>query len=146
MGLIVFLAVSLVIFAKYRRIKITLAVILTMFSEVVITLGVAALIRWNLDAPGIAGIIAGIGTGVNDQIVLIDESVTDKHTSIKERIKRALFIILGAFLTIIAAMLPLFWAGAGLLKGFALTTIIGISVGILITRPAFADILKKIEG
>ncbi len=55
-----------------------------------------------------------------------------------------MFIIIGAFLTIIAAMLPLFWAGAGLLKGFALTTILGVSVGILITRPAFSEIVKKI--
>lgn len=41
-------------------------------------------------------------------------------------------------------MLPLFWTGAGMLKGFALTTIVGVSVGILITRPAFADIIRKI--
>ena len=49
-----------------------------------------------------------------------------------------------AFLLIIAAMIPLFWAGAGMLKGFALTTIIGVSVGILVTRPAFADIVRMI--
>jgi preprotein translocase subunit SecD len=36
------------------------------------------------------------------------------------------------------------WAGAGLLKGFAITTIIGISVGVFITRPAFSEIVKKI--
>ena len=42
-------------------------------------------------------------------------------------------------------MLPLFWAGAGMLRGFALTTIIGVTGGILITRPAFADILKRIQ-
>jgi preprotein translocase subunit SecD len=42
-------------------------------------------------------------------------------------------------------MLPLFWAGAGLLRGFALTTIIGVSVGILITRPAFGEMVKKIQ-
>ncbi|MDP2951624.1 MAG: protein translocase subunit SecD, partial [bacterium] len=101
---------------------------------------------WNLDAPSIAGIIAGMGMGVNDQIVIIDESVSGKTESIKERIKRALFVIVGAFLTIVAAMLPLFWAGAGLLRGFAFTTLISVSVGILITRPAFADIIKKIEG
>jgi preprotein translocase subunit SecD len=110
-----------------------------------LTLAVAALIRWNLDAPSIAGIIAGMGTGVNDQIIIIDESVSGESTSLKERIKRALFIIVGAFFTIVAAMLPLFWAGTGLLRGFALTTIIGVSVGILITRPAFADIIKKIQ-
>jgi preprotein translocase subunit SecD len=43
-------------------------------------------------------------------------------------------------------MLPLFWAGAGILRGFALTTIIGVTVGILITRPAFADIVERIKG
>jgi len=147
LGILVFVLVSLAIFVKYKKIKLTLAVMLTMASEALLTLGVAALIRWNLDAPGIAGIIAGIGTGVNDQIVILDEA---KHSegdssSLKERVKRALFIVFGAFLTIVAAMLPLFWAGAGLLRGFALTTILGVTVGILITRPAFAEIVKKIE-
>lgn len=144
LALIVFLAVSIVLFIKYRRIKITFSVILTMFSEAFITLAIAALIKWNLDAPSIAGIIAGMGTGVNDQIVILDEAVSNTQSSLKERIKNALFIIFGAFFTIIAAMLPLFWAGAGMLKGFALTTIIGVSVGILITRPAFSEIVKLI--
>ena len=39
-------------------------------------------------------------------------------------------------------MIPLFWVGAGLIKGFALTTIIGISAGVFITRPAFASIVE----
>lgn len=148
LGLVVFCIISLALFVKYRKIKVTLAVILTMFSEAFITLGIAAFIKWNLDAAGIAGIIAGMGTGVNDQIVIIDEAVSGKEgrESLKERVKRALFIIVGAFLIIVAAMIPLFWAGAGILRGFALTTIIGVSVGILITRPAFADIVKKIVG
>lgn len=147
LGLVVFAIVSIAIFVRYRKIKLTLAVIMTMFSEVVITLGIAAFIRWNLDAPAIAGIIAGIGTGVNDQIVIIDESVSrgGQTLSVKHRVKRALFIILGAFVTIVAAMLPLFWAGAGLFRGFAFTTILGVTVGILITRPAFADVIKRIE-
>ena len=144
LGAIVFLIISTLLFIKYKRIKITLSVILTMFSEAFITLGVAAFISWNLDAPSIAGIIAGMGTGINDQILILDESVSNRHISLKERIKRAFFIIIGAFFTIVAAMLPLFWAGAGLLKGFALTTIIGVTVGILITRPAFAEIIRKI--
>jgi len=145
LGLIVFLIISVILFIKYRKIKITLSVIMTMFSEAFITLGIASIISWNLDAPSIAGIIAGMGTGVNDQIVIIDESISNRHLSIKERIKRALFIILGAFFTIIAAMIPLFWAGAGMLKGFALTTILGVTVGILITRPAFANIIRRME-
>lgn len=145
LALVVFVIVCALLFIKYRKIKITLAVILTVFSEAALTLAIAALIRWNLDAPSIAGIIAGMGTGVNDQIIIVDESVSKENTGLKERIKRALFIIFGAFFTIVAAMLPLFWAGTGLLRGFALTTIIGVSVGILITRPAFADIMRKIS-
>ena len=144
LALIVFLGVSIILFIKYQKIKITLAVILTMFSEAFITLAIAALIKWNLDAPSIAGIIAGMGTGVNDQIVILDESVSNRETNLKERIKSAFFVIMTAFLLIIAAMIPLFWAGAGMLKGFALTTIIGVSVGILVTRPAFADIVRMI--
>lgn len=145
LALIVFAIISVVLFIKYRKIKITLSVILTMFSEAFITLGIAALVKWNLDAPSIAGIIAGMGVGVNDQIVIIDEAVSISNETLIEKIKRALFIIVGAFFTIVAAMLPLFGAGAGMLRGFALTTIIGVSVGILITRPAFADILKILQ-
>lgn len=145
LGLVVFIVVCVLLFIKYKKLKITSAVILTMFSEALITLGIAALIKWNLDAPSIAGIIAGMGVGVNDQIVIIDESVSNDSSSLKDKIKRALFIIVGAFFTIFAAMLPLFWAGAGLLRGFALTTLISVTIGILITRPAFADIMKKIQ-
>jgi len=144
LGLIVFVLVSVMLFIKFRRIKVTAAVILTLFSEAFITLAIAALIKWNLDAPAIAGIIAGMGTGVNDQIIILDEAEFDKHASLKERVKNAFFIILSAFALIIVAMLPLFWAGAGMLKGFALTTIIGVSVGILVTRPAFSEIIKLI--
>ena len=118
----------------------------TCLVEIFLVLGLAAVIGWNIDLAAIAGIIVAVGTGVNDQIVIIDESVSKGESSnIKLRIKRAFFIIIGAFFTIFASMLPLFWVGAGLLRGFALTTILGVSVGILITRPAFVEIMKKIE-
>ncbi len=147
LGISVFIVVSIIIFIKYRRIKISLAVILTMFSEAFITIGIAALLGWNLDAPSIAGIIAGIGTGVGDQILILNASSKDeKEGSIREKIKLAFFIIVGSFATNVASMLPLFWTGAGMLKGFALTTILGVSIGILITRPAFADIIKQIDN
>ncbi|MBU0761253.1 MAG: MMPL family transporter [Nanoarchaeota archaeon] len=140
------LVVSLVVLVRYRKIKISLALLLTSFSELVIILGVAAIIRWNLDLPSIAGILATIGTGVDQQIIILDEAGRSKSLSIKERIKRASTIILSAYLTLLAAMIPLYWASAGLFKGFALTTIIGVTAGVLITRPAFAEIVRRIEG
>ena len=94
--------------------------------------------------PAIAGIIAAIGTGVDSQIIILDESQMSQILSLKQRIKNALFIILGTYFTTLFALSPLYWAGGGLLKGFVITTIIGISAGVFITRPAFAEIVKKI--
>ena len=95
--------------------------------------------------PSIAGILATIGTGFDDQIVLLDEATHDKFMNLKQRLKRAFTIILGAYFTAAVSMLPLLWAGAGLLKGFAFTTLIGITAGVFITRPAFSDIIKRFE-
>jgi len=142
-GIAAILAVGLLVFLRYRKIKLSLAVLLTSLSEVLIILGISALFNRNLDLPAIAGIIAAIGTGVDSQIIILDESQITT-ISLKERIKRALYIILGTYVTTLFALLPLLWAGAGLLKGFAITTIIGISVGVFITRPAFSEIVKLI--
>ncbi len=138
------IGVALVVFARYRNFKSSIALLITSFSEIVIILGVASMIEWNLDLPSIAGILATIGTGIDQQIIILDEAKYGRELSIKQKLKRAFSIILGAYFTAIVAMLPLLWAGAGLLKGFAITTIIGISVGVLITRPAFIDMIKNI--
>jgi preprotein translocase subunit SecD len=140
-GLIAILIVALIIFIRYRSWKSSLALIVVTISEVIIVLGIASLIKWNLDLPGIAGILVTIGTGIDDLIILMDET-GEKFLSLKQRLKRAFAIILGAYFTTFVSLLPLMWAGAGLLKGFAITTIIGISVGVFITRPAFGDMLK----
>ncbi len=145
-GAIAILVVSIVIFVRYRKIKESLAVLFTSFSEIVIILGVAAMIGWNLDLPSIAGILAVIGTGVDQQIVILDEARRGLTLSLKERMKRAIFVVVSAYATALVSLLPLYWAGAGLFKGFAITSIIGITAGVLISRPAFADIIKKIEG
>lgn len=143
-GLSAILTVSIIILFRYKSFKLSLALLFTSFSEIIIILGFAAAIGWNLDLPSMAGIIATIGTGVDQQIVLLDESRSSKNLSLKERLKRALFIIFGSFATTVFAMIPLLFAGAGLLKGFAITTLLGITVGVFVSRPAFADIIKKI--
>ena len=62
----------------------------------------------------------------------------------KANIKKAFFIIIVAYFTAVAAMLPLLRAGAGLLTGFAIVTIVGVTAGVLITRPAFGVIMKHL--
>jgi preprotein translocase subunit SecD len=145
MGLFALLAVGLVIFIRYRKIAIIIPTTITMFSEVTLLLGLAALIGWNLDLAAIAGIIIAVGTGVDHQIVIADEILERKRKvqlTWLQKIKRAFYIIMAAYFTTVVAMLPLWFAGAGLLKGFALTTIFGITGGVFVTRPAFAAMLE----
>lgn len=144
-GVISLLLVAIIVFLRYRT-KSAIAPIVVCASEIIITLGVAAVIKWYLDLPSIAGILAAIGTGVDAQIVVLDEA---KHKegglTLKQKIKRAFAIVMGAYFASVVSLLPLLGAGAGLLKGFVVTTVIGITIGVLITRRAFADIVKIVE-
>ncbi|MBU0460228.1 MAG: hypothetical protein KKH52_00270 [Nanoarchaeota archaeon] len=143
-GLLALLTVASIVFIRYRKLQVAIPMVLSMLCEVIIILGVAALIKWNLDLVAIAGIIVAVGTGVDDLIVLSDETLSKDNEllSWENKRKNAFFIIMAAYFTTVVAMLPLMFAGAGLLRGFALTTILGITAGVFIVRPAFATTLK----
>jgi preprotein translocase subunit SecD len=145
-GLLALAAVALILVINYRRIKIAIPIALTSLTEVLLTVGVYALFGWSFDLAAIAGLIVAVGTGVNDQIIIMDETLKKEATEAlrgwKDRIKKAFFIIFSGYCTEVVAMLPLLFAGAGLLKGFALTTIIVVSIGVFITRPAYAAIIQ----
>lgn len=145
-GILAIASVMVVALIRYKNFKIVIPMAITCLSEIIIILGFAALIRWNLDLAAIAGIIAAVGTGVDDQIIITDEVLKGgaQFLNWKQKIKRAFFIILTAYATTVAAMIPLWNAGAGLLRGFAVTTIVGVTIGILITRPAFAAIAERL--
>ena len=144
LGALALISIVVVIFARYRRLTIAIPMIFISVSEVILLLAIAALINWNMDLAAVAGIIIAIGTGVNDQIVITDETLRGKIVVYdwKQRIKNAFFIIMAAYFTIVVAMVPLLFAGAGLLKGFAITTIIGASIGVFITRPVFVRVIE----
>jgi len=185
------LAVVVVIFVRYRKLRVSLPIALIGFSEVIIILGIASnndwfiwgpvllidmiivmaawwkkyeidpvawigailipllgFLTWNIDLPVIGGIIATLGIGTDNMIIIADETLTGKEEerriiyTVKDKIKRAFFIIFGSASTIISAMVPLMAVGIGFVRGFAITTIIGVLVGILITRPAYAEIVE----
>ncbi len=190
-GGLALIVISIIIFLKYRDPKLVFPIIFTSVAELILILGIATVIRQNIDLAAIAGIIAAIGTGVDDQIIITDEilkgkdqdkestsrktkkpkkakkgkkgkqaktgarksKVTKRFTGFRVRIKSAFFIIYAAAATLIAAMLPVAYVGftrgatgIGVLTGFAITTIIGILVGIFITRPVYAKFMEMIYG
>ncbi len=141
-GLLATIAVALIIYIRYRNFKIAIPTMITLLSEIYIILGFAALFKQNLDLVAIAAILSAVGTGVDDQIVIIDEILFGGSSALKQQIKKAFFVILAAYAATVVAMLPLLKAGAGLLTGFAIVTIVGVSIGVLITRPAFAAMVR----
>jgi len=141
--------VALIISIRYREKKISLAILTTAFSEIVMILGFASWMSWELDLAAMAGIIAAIGTGVDHQIIITDETLRGERKreetqvwDVKQSINRAFFIIMASAVTTICAMLPLMSIID--LRGFAFTSIIGILIGLLISRPAYGRIIELI--
>jgi len=147
-GLIAMMIVSLVVYNRYKRPEIAIPMVMTSFSEVILLLGLSVLIRQDLDLASIAGIIAVIGTGIDHLVIITEEVVHEGKTPSDKiysaRITKAFVIIFGAAATTIVAMSPLVFLGFGALKGFAITTIAGVFIGVLIARPAYSAILRYI--
>ena len=147
-GLFALATVAFVIFGRYGRKKILLPMIATSVSEVFMILGFASLVNWQLDLPAIAGIIAVIGTGIDHLVIITDEVLYEgKMPSLKvylARIGKAFAIIFAAAATTIIAMSPLLVMSFGALKGFAITTIVGVLIGVLIARPAYGRVIRDL--
>jgi len=61
----------------------------------------------------------------------------------QSRFRKAFWVIGAAAATTIIAMSPLAILSLGDLRGFAIITILGVLIGVLVTRPAYGDILKS---
>ena len=145
-GLAAILTVSLVVFLRYRKPKLSGAMVMVSISEAIMILGMAAWIGWQLDLPSVAGVIAAVGTGVDHLIIITDEAARGERVKagLAARIKKAVTIIMMAAFTTMIAMFPLFTLGLGALKGFALTTILGSLMGVFIARPAYAEMVGRL--
>ncbi|MFB6252398.1 MAG: preprotein translocase subunit SecD [Halobellus sp.] len=147
-GIVAVLAVSGVVFVRYSDGRVAAPMVVTALSEVVILLGFAAGIGYPLDLSVIAGFIAVIGTGVDDLIIIADEVMAEGEINsrrvFQSRFRKAFWVIGAAAATTVLAMSPLAILSLGDLQGFAIFTILGVLVGVLITRPAYGDILRAL--
>jgi preprotein translocase subunit SecD len=147
-GILALITVGLVIYYRYREPSIVLPMVLINASEILILLGFISLIRFQMDLPTIAGLIAVLGTGIDQLVVITDEilhegKVPSPNLYLK-RLARALSIIVVAAGTVVIAMVPLALMDLSTLKGFAIITIMGVLVGVIVTRPAYGRIIMAI--
>jgi len=141
------LAVAGMVYFRYREPSIVVPMVLTNLAEIIILLGIARYIQ-QLDLASIAGLIAVIGTGIDQLVVITDEVLHEGRVPSPnlylKRLKRALGIITVAASTTIFAMLPLALMDLSTLKGFAIITILGVLIGVIFTRPAYGKIIMAI--
>ncbi|TKX56551.1 preprotein translocase subunit SecD [Halorubrum sp. SS7] len=147
-GVLSVFAVSGMVFLRYREPRVALPMIVTALTEVYALLGFAALLGYPLELAVIAGFIAVVGTGVDDLVIIADEVMSEGDVNSRKvfdsRFRRAFWVIGAAAATTIIAMSPLMVLSLGDLSGFAIFTVLGVLVGVLITRPAYGDILRRL--
>jgi len=147
-GILAVFAVAGMVFLRYREPAAALPMIVTALAEVYALLGFAALLSYPVELAVIAGFIAVVGTGVDDLVIIADEVMSEGEVNSRKvfdsRFRRAFWVIGAAAATTIIAMSPLMVLSLGDLSGFAIFTILGVLIGVLITRPAYGDILRRL--
>lgn len=136
-GLLIALGVVLAYVAFRFQLKFAVGAVVALFHDVVITLGVFSVVRWNFDLTVLAALLAVIGYSLNDTIVVSDRIRENfrkiRRSSPIEIINTSLNQTLGRTLvtsfTTLLVLTSLLLLGGELIRGFAIGLIIGVVVG-----------------
>ena len=145
---IIVLSVSLLGYLRYKKIKLGAYIVLLVLAEVVCTLGVASAVQmyysygWVLDTKSIIGFFVLMVTSSVQMILLTEKAMKKKDYAIYFKFKK----ILGATTLLNIAVFTLAFSMLFAWKGFGLALIIGFTIGALITKPIYDDVLKKISS
>ena len=137
LGLLAALGMVLLYVSFRFQLKFALGAVLALFHDVVITLGVFSIIRWEFDLTVLAALLAVIGYSLNDTIVVSDRIRENfrklRRGSPEEIINTSLNQTLGRTLitsfTTLLVLFALLVLGGELISGFAKALIIGVVVG-----------------
>ncbi len=127
------LALVLIFMVVYYRLPGLIAD-LALVIYTILTLAAFNLLGVTLTLPGIAGFILSIGMAVDANVLIFERTREELRTgkslyrSVESGFYRAFSSILDSNVTTLIACAALFWLGAGLVKGFALTLALGVLV------------------
>ena len=99
-----------------------------------LTMACYALVGVTLTLPGIAGFILSIGMAVDANVLIFERTREELragktlYRSVESGFFRAFSSILDSNVTTAIACIALLWLGSGLVKGFAVTLLIGVAV------------------
>lgn len=130
---IVGLVLVLIFMGIYYRLPGLLADV-SLVVYALLTLAVFNIFAVTLTLPGIAGFILSIGMAVDANVLIFERTREELRSgktlyrSVESGFYRAFSSILDSNVTTLIACAALFWFGAGLVKGFALTLAIGVVI------------------
>lgn len=119
----------------YRLPGVIASIALTIY--ILIVLGFMIAIHAKLTLPGIAGLILSIGMAVDANVVIFERIKEELKTgktirvAVKSGSQRALTSIIDANVTTMIAGIVLFYFGSGMIKGFAVTLMIGLVASVI---------------
>ncbi len=153
---IVYAMIGILIYITLRfEFRFALGAIVALAHDVMITVGVFALLNKEFSLPIVAALLAIVGYSLNDTIVVYDrirenmkgtgksKFVNIVNTSINQTISRTVLTSLTTMLVLIS----LFFLGGGVIHDFAFAMIIGVMVGtyssIFIASPVVISMQPK---
>ena len=137
MGMMAALGMVLLYVAFRFQLKFAIGAVTALFHDVMITLGIFSVVRWDFDLTVLAALLAVIGYSLNDTIVVSDrirenfrklrrgEPVDIINTSLNQTLGRTLVTSFTTLLVLFALLI----LGGELIRGFAIGLIIGVLVG-----------------
>lgn len=145
-GLVVFLLLVMVVMSLYFRAwRMAAAAIIALFHDLIITVGIYALIGWEVTPATVIGLLTILGYSIYDTVVVFDkvrentENITGQHLhTYEERANLAVNqTLVRSINTSVVALLPVaailfigaFLLGAGTLRDISLSLFIGMAVG-----------------
>lgn len=136
------ITISIFVSLRYRQIKIIFPILGICIAELIIL--VSLLGSFTIDLAAMAGILAAIGVGVDAQIVITDELKKEIRKNVAEKLHHAFSIITTNVIVAVVTMLPILFSGMVEIIGFALSSIIGSLLGLMLSRPVYAILVEKI--
>ncbi len=137
LGMLAALGMVMVYIAFRFQLKFAFGAVLALFHDVIITLGMFSIFRWDFDLTVVAALLAVIGYSLNDTIVVsvrIRENFRKIRRStpleiINTSLNQTLGRTLATSLTTLLVLIALCVLGGDLIRGFAIGLIIGVVVG-----------------
>ena len=137
LGMLTALAVVMLYVAIRFQLKFSVGAVLALAHDVIITLGIFSLARFEFDLTVLAAVLAVVGYSLNDTIVVSDR-IRENFRKIRkaspvevinESLSQTLWRTINTSATTFIVLLALFFIGGELIHNFAIALMIGVGIG-----------------